>query len=313
MTLPRQIQQVNEEIEQLESQLRAKEETPTPEESVTPEEEQTNTVESEDTFDESAEEGQQPSGEAVSDEPLWETRYKHLEGKYRAEVPRLHNEVKELKALIDQMRASAEQSQQQKEPVAEKFVTPEDIESYGEELIDLQRRVAREVSADFKQELDRLYKENEQLKQQVQAVHGSSFEAQLSHVIPDWTTLNQNPEWIAWLDTFDPMIQGPRRAVAQEAYNRGDIQAIKTYVDIFRQMTKRPKKIDRQSELRKQIQPQKANVQTPPATQGQVYTTAEAESIFNQIQHFINKGNMDEAARLEGEISAAYTEGRVTG
>jgi len=267
----------------------------------------------------------QPSPQdKAQDESKWEHKYKRLQGKYNAEVPRLHDEVKELRALVQQLQQQQAQPPAQPEPEPEQpshLVTDEDVDAFGEDLIDLQRRVAREVAAEFSQKLSALEQENAQLKEQFGTVRTTSFEAKLLQQVPDFYELDKDPAWIEWLNEWDPMLRAPRRNVAGAAYQAGDVEAVKHYVDLFRQQqgpapaAPQPTpavKPERKQELERQVQPTRANKRPQPGQKaGKVYTANEAEQAFNNIRVLISKGKRDEAAALEQEISAAYAEGRV--
>jgi hypothetical protein len=310
MALPKQIQQDIDDLDAYEAQLAAQPTQTAPEESEPevespeqpPAEAPSNVVEL------------QPAEEAPRDETReepWEDRYRHLRGKYDAEVPRLHAELRELRNEIEALRQKAVTPEPEPAQDPERYVTDQDVDAFGEDLIDLQRRVAREVGREFKAELMKLQQENQKLRDQVGAVQFGSFETRLRQAIPDFDQVNTSREWIEWLNTSDPMLRGPRRAVAEEAYNRGDVEAVKAYVDLFRQ-TLPAARPDRQMELKRQVQPTKTVAQSAPVGQAKMYSADEATRVFNQIQKLIAQGRLDEAQSLETEISTAYVEGRVS-
>ena len=255
----------------------------------------------------------------------WEQKYKHLQGKYNAEVPRLHSEVKELRGMIQQLQAQPAQPAPIEQPPAkqepEKFVTDQDVDAFGEDLIDLQRRVAREVATDFKAELEKLREQNQQLQQRMSSVQELSFEERLTREIPDFQALNQDQRWIDWLNEFDPLLRGPRRNMAQSAYMDGDLAGVKAYVEQFKaatgQVEQQPQQsrptAKHQAELERQVQPPRAA--TPPSSRSQkkVYSMAEADKAYATMASLLSKGKHEEASAIEAEISAAYAEGRVSG
>jgi hypothetical protein len=273
--------------------------------------------------------------DADDDESKWEHKYRRLQGKYDAEVPRLHDEIRNLKGLIQQLQQQAQtqtqpeqgnsqqgQGDQAASQTREKLVTDTDVEAFGDDLIDLQRRVAREVADEFQEQIGSLRQENEQLRQQVNKAQGTSFEARLHQAIPDFQQINSDQRWIEWLDEFDPMIQGPRRSMAEAAYQRGDVDAVKAYVDLFRKTieqedTKPAKpqssvKADRQEELQRQVQPTKSSAPAPtPQSGGRIISAQEFERGMNRATKLMQQGKFDEAAALESEMSTAVAEGRV--
>ena len=170
--------------------------------------------------------------EPVVAEETWQQKYKTLKGMYDAEVPRLHADLRELKAQVDSLRKASETKpvEPAKPKAAEKLVTDADVEAFGSDLIEVQRKVAREVAAEFRGELDTMRAENEKLREQLTStgtqVSEASFEQRLYRMVPDFEAVNVDPKWIAWLNEVDPLLRAPRASVAQQAFNRGDAEGV---------------------------------------------------------------------------------------
>lgn len=253
-------------------------------------------------------------------EEKWEVKYKRLQGKFDAEVPRLHRENKDLRQIIEHLQQQVAQLQAAPPAPAPKaegktqpapLVTPEDIDTYGEELIDLQRRIAREGYAEFQAAIDALRQEKTELQARLDALAGNSFETKLRTVVPDFDAINADPRWIAWLDEVDPMLRAPRRIAAQTAFDQQDADAVKHYVELFKRSTGDATQTQRQAELRKQVQPARTGASSASGQQPKFYTAAEADAVWSTIQRLQARGQDDQARELEREISQAYTEGRV--
>ena len=256
--------------------------------------------------------------EPVADEK-WEHKYKTLKGMYDAEVPRLHAELRELKAQMDQLRRAADKPAEPTKPAQPtKLVTDEDVAAFGSDLIEVQRKVAREVAEEFRAELDALKAENATLREQVTTTDNkvveTTFDTRLHRLVPDFADVNADPKWIEWLNEFDPIIRGPRKLMAQDAFNRGDAEAVADYVKLFKQSIApvEPAK-DKADELQRQIQPTRTASTSTPLPKGKTYSTADIDKLFKRVADLGNKGQIDEARKLEAEIDAAYMEGRVTG
>ena len=258
--------------------------------------------------------------EPVVAEEKWEQKYKTLKGMYDAEVPRLHADLRELKAQVDSLRKASETKpvEPAKPKAAEKLVTDADVEAFGSDLIEVQRKVAREVAAEFRGELDAMRAENEKLREQLTStgtqVSEASFEQRLYRMVPDFETVNADPKWIAWLNEVDPLLRAPRSSVAQQAFNRGDAEGVAHYVAMFKKSVAPVEPTaDKTEELERQIQPNRSATSTPPTSQkGKVYTNADIEKMFRKATDLGVKGRVDEAKKLEAEIDAAFMEGRVT-
>ena len=258
--------------------------------------------------------------EPVVAEEKWEQKYKTLKGMYDAEVPRLHADLRDLKAQVDNLRKATETKpvEPAKPAAAEKLVTDADVEAFGSDLIEVQRKVAREVAAEFRGELDAMRAENEKLREQLTStgtqVSEASFEQRLYRMVPDFEAVNADPKWIAWLNEVDPLLRAPRSSVAQQAFNRGDAEGVAHYVAMFKKSVAPVEPTaDKTEELERQIQPNRSATSTPPTSQkGKVYTNADIEKMFRKATDLGVKGRVDEAKKLEAEIDAAFMEGRVT-
>jgi hypothetical protein len=221
---------------------------------------------------------------------------------------------------VDNLRKAAETKpvEPDKPKTAEKLVTDADVEAFGSDLIEVQRKVAREVAAEFRGELDAMRAENEKLREQLTStgtqVSEASFEQRLYRMVPDFETVNADPKWIAWLNEVDPLLRAPRASVAQQAFNQGDAEGVAHYVSMFKKSIKPVEPAaDKTTELELQIQPNRSAASTPPTSQkGKVYTNADIEKMFRKATDLGVKGRVDEARKLEAEIDAAYMEGRVT-
>jgi hypothetical protein len=318
MALPRQVEAQLRELEALEKQL-AEGQNPAPAEPEPTPAEPPQDQQPAPTEPKPVEPTPTPTEPVVAEE-TWQQKYKTLKGMYDAEVPRLHADLRDLKAQVDNLRKASETKpvEPAKPKTAEKLVTDADVEAFGSDLIEVQRKVAREVAAEFRGELDAMRAENEKLREQLTStgtqVSEASFEQRLYRMVPDFEAVNADPKWIAWLNEVDPLLRAPRSSVAQQAFNRGDAEGVAHYVALFKQSNKPVEPTaDKTEELERQIQPNRSATSTPPTSQkGKVYTNADIEKMFRKATDLGIKGRSDEAKKLEAEIDAAFMEGRVT-
>ena len=333
MALPKQVQKQLDEVEELEKQLEAQgeevEAKPEVKKKKTSKKAKAEDTEVEVTDDEPIEEPvaveatpADDSKEEVSES--FKQKYATLRGKYDAEVPRLHQQVKE---LTDQMNAIRHEAEAAKKAEAEKpkekvsYVTDADREEYGDDLIDFQRRVAKEASQEYEDRFEQQAKVIEQLQQQISntgsQVGEVGFTQKLNALVPGFDQLDNDERWVAWLNEYDPMTRGPRRDQAQSAFNSGDAEAVAHYVGVFRESINEPVangKSDRQTELEKQVTPSRsASTVTNKSSSkdSRVYSEKELNNAWTKIRTLNTQGKYDDAEKLEAELTAAYMEGRV--
>ncbi len=331
MALPKQVQQQLDEVEELEKQLEAQgEETkakPEVKKKKTSKKAKAKDTEVEVTDDEPIEEPvaveATPADDSIEEvSESFKQKYATLRGKYDAEVPRLHQQVKE---LTDQMNAIREEAQAAKKAEAEKpkekvsYVTDADREEYGDDLIDFQRRVAKEVSQDYEERFEQQSRVIQDLQSKISNTDNQvgevGFTQKLNALVPGFDQLDSDERWVAWLNEIDPMTRGPRRDQAQAAFNSGDAEAVAHYVSLFRGSVEPVAngKSDRQTELEKQVTPNRSASSTAKSVgrEAKIYSQGELNKSWNKIRTLSTEGKYDDAAKLEAELTRAYMEGRV--
>ena len=321
MALPKQVEAQLRELEQIEKQI-AESQNPAP---ADPEPQSKDNPPAEPSTPEPPAQQQvpveskpEPTEPAIAEE-TWQSRYIALKGKYDAEVPRLHADVREFKAQLDKLQKAAETKpvETKKPAVAEKLVTDADVQAFGEDLIEVQRKVAREVAAEFRGELDAMKAENEKLREQLTTtgtqVSEASFEQRLYRMVPDFEAINADSRWVDWLNEVDPLLRAPRKSVAQDAFNRADAEAVAHYVGMFKSsISPAVQNNDKAAELEKQIQPKRSATNSANVSQqAQTFTDAQIHQMFLKAADYSAKGRIEEATKLEAEIDAAYRDGRV--
>jgi hypothetical protein len=251
----------------------------------------------------------------------WEHKYRTLQGMHDKQVrtdKELAGQIQTLQAQIIELQKKPADA-----PVVERLVTEQDEKDFGTDLLDVQRRVAKEVMREFvaplQAELKQRDEKIQQLEQQVQKTGGDvttmSFEQKLFAVVPDFAAINNDPKWIKWLDEPDGYTGEPRRAFAEFVYGQGDVAKVKQVVDLFKRSNNanaQQELVDqRDQELSRQVQPTRTVSSSTPATQVKIYTEAEAKRIFEKVRQLNIAHKYDEANTLEAEVTVAYQEGRV--
>jgi outer membrane murein-binding lipoprotein Lpp len=318
MALPRQVEAQLKELEEIEKQLAAQQNPQDP--PAEPEPQQAQPAEPTQNPEPVAQQPEVKSEKPVEPEvpeETWQQKYKTLKGMYDAEVPRLHSDVRELRSQMDRLQKAAETPKPESKPAKmEKLVTDADVQAFGEDLIEVQRKVAREVAAEFRGELDAMRVENEKLREQLTTtgtqVSEASFEQRLYRLVPDFQAVNADDRWIGWLNEVDPLLRAPRKSVAQDAFNRGDAEAVAHYIGMFKSsVAPAEQPSDRAAELEKQIQPKRSAATAPVSQQAKTYTDAQIQKMFQKSVELSSRGQREEATKLEAEIDAAYRDGRV--
>ena len=334
MALPKQIQAQLDEVEALEKQLAQGEETETIEPTEVKEKKTSKKAKAKDTkVDMTEVPVQREEPVAVEAEPAddipeevsdsFKQKYSTLKGKYDAEVPRLHQQVRELSEQMNAIReeaVTAEKVKSEKPKERVSYVTDADRDEYGDDLIDFQRRVAKEQAQEFEGRFEQQAKVIEELQSKISntdsQVGEQGFTQRLNALVPGFDQLDNDERWVSWLNEYDPMSRGPRRDQAQAAFNAGDAEAIAHYVSLFNGSVNPVKdsKGDRQKELEKQVSPNRSASTASTKSAGQsdkIYSAASSEKAWTKIRALNTNGKYEEAEKLEAELTVAYMEGRV--
>jgi len=320
MALPKQVQAQLAEIEEIEKTLQAQREPKAeqPDDALDTEAEVTSETKQ---AVEPVEVTPTDTSPTDVEEETFKQKYKTLTGKYDAEVPRLHQQVKEMTEVTKQLQAELKalkvEPTKSKEKVS--LVTDADRAEFGEELLDVQRRVAQEVSQDYEGRLEQqdavIKNLQDELAKTGSQVGAVGFSQRLNQAVPDFPQIDNDERWVAWLNEHDPMLRGPRRVQAQQAFDAGDVEAIAHYVSMWKETLAAPTEAKpNQAELEKQVAPNRSanSVRTQSTTQNsKIYSPKDADRAWNKVRTLNTRGQYAEAEKLEADLTAAYMEGRV--
>jgi len=329
MALPKQVQKQLKDVEALEKALQAQSnpEAEAKEESEAPVEKVESDTESNDppkTELKAESEKVKPADMSPTDvEDDFKQKYNTLRGKYDAEVPRLHQQVKQLNeeigAFRTEMAAKKEEPTKPKEKVS--LVTDADREEFGEDLLNVQRKVAKEVSSEYEERFEQQNKVIKELQDKIagtdKQVGEVGFSQRLVNLIPDFAEVDNDERWVAWLNEHDPMLRAPRRVQAQAAFDSGDAEAIADYVKLWKSsLADTPSEVEkpvRQTELEKQVAPNRSanSSKTPTNQNGKYYSSKDMDNAWVKVRTLNTRGKYEDAAKLEAELTAAYMENRV--
>ena len=260
-------------------------------------------------------------------------KYKTLQGMYNAEVPRLHQQNREMSNRVQQMEQllaslSAQQTSAQSQQIVEKIVTDKDVEEYGESL-DVMRKVSREELIPMEQRFAQMEQMFRQMqtnvvpqvqavaqRQQVSAEQG--FWAELTSVVPNFRQINDNEAFQSWLLSADPLTGITRQTYLDDAQRSLDARRVANFFRAWLESTGQAAVAQstgriQNSELEKQVTPGRSrNTGTPATTnQGKMYSPQDIQKFFNDVRTGKYKGREPERDRIERDIFAAQRENRI--
>lgn len=260
-----------------------------------------------------------PAPTAPQPDP-WEHKYKTLQGRYNSDVPKLQAQVSELKTQLETAIAKLEEvakpAVQEKKPVAD----PQDVEAFGQDLVDMVQRVAERMfggaaaesqrqAAAFEQRLVKLEGALKGTTETVAMTAEQAFFDRLTKLVPNWEEINVNQAFLAWLAEVDPVYGQPRQAaldVAQQSLN-SDRAA-----NVFKAFKATLPQAPKSNPVDKQVSPKAAASAAPTGTETKpVITQAQIKAFYDDVAKGLYRGRPQEVQQIEAKINAAIAEGRV--
>jgi len=238
-------------------------------------------------------------------EESWEHRFKVLQGKYNAEVPRFAHENKDLKGRLQSLEDQLEEMKNAKPP--ELLVKPEEIEQYGEGLIDVARRVAREELASKDAMIAKLKSEIDSVKSVQSHVVQDSFFRSLTEMVPDWEALNADTNFLNWLDGVDDLTGETRQALLGKAEQQRDPVRAAKFFNTFKK-TSQSWAAQSAASMEQQIVPPTNQAPSTPQSK-KIWTRAEITIFYDRVR----RGSISDAdaVAIEADIASASVEGRI--
>lgn len=244
----------------------------------------------------------------------WIQRYKTLKGKYDKEVPRLHQELKQLRDENAFMRSKLElleqmvvqKSQSQPSGISEQEAGDPEIEQLKEDFPEIYRAITKLLDRVTKKVVTK--DEIKQVEDKVTQATFQTFYNKLDNLVPDWRTLNEDPDFLAWLNDRDPFTGRTKLELLRLAYQEGDADRVAVFFNEY----KKQKQPSPQNDLSKLASPPRGRSPSPAAggsTNKPFFTEEQITDFYlKKAQGKIPKA---EAERIEREIIQASKEGRI--
>lgn len=286
-------------------------------------------------------EGGDPEPEKV-ERTDWKQKYHVLQGKYDAEVPRLSSDLREstkrIQTLEDRISelAAAPKEEPKESKLRDEF-TAEEIADYGEDLLDVMGRKARQiVQAEYQPKIDELESTVTSLKaqlgetgQRVGKFEQNEVFAQLDATVENWRKINVDPKFHGWLDQIDPFSGESRKALLLRAFDRKNAQQVKAFFERFTEEnaavsptptdpspsgqggTESGSTLDLGDYVAPGTPKGGSGTAGAPKDKRQ-WTSAEIGKFYSDVQKGRYKSRPEDKLRIEADIVAATREGRVT-
>jgi hypothetical protein len=257
----------------------------------------------------------------------WKSRALSKEGRDRAELDQAHRDLGELQEKYYNEVVKSQQPQRRTAPKAPtpKYLTQEDEQNYGRDLIDVAQRAAMETVVPHLQTLEH---KNEELRRQLAKEQRRQLDNAVEMAVPDYREIDRNPRWHRWLLGIDVLSGRVRQTLLNEAISVGNAPRV---VSFFKSFLSEEVATGHVVESAPSSQPAPAprepaisltSLAAPgrarPATGGNAslpadkptYTRAQVKQLYEQHRKGAYVGREAEWARLEADFFTAQREGR---
>jgi prefoldin subunit 5 len=235
----------------------------------------------------------------------WEQRYRSLDGMIQAR----DRQIEQLHQLVAAMQQAPQQAAPEPEQKGKKRVSKEDEDVFGADLVDLNRRVAKEELEGYTSKLEQRIAELEQRLTGVAQTTAVSvherFERSLGEAYQDWKKVDNNPAFIDWLKQSET-----RFRLFGEAVRAYDVAGTAYFYQEFGQRHPVASTPGVDPRLERQIAPGKAKSVAPQAksqSDKKVWTRTEIARTYNEKKSY----SPEEFLRIERDIANAQRDGRV--
>lgn len=175
--------------------------------------------------------GTPPAEELTADQ--WRHRYLSMQGRYQQTAQSLGSIQEQMQEMGDELMRSQHEIERLRAAPApnsgplpaapQQFLTQEEINAYGPELIDVVQRAARAaIMPDLQNLQGGVQAAVKQIGQRVQKVTVGSVEHQLDAALPQWRQINLDPrfkQWVSLPDVYSGQVRGKLLHAAFQAAN----------------------------------------------------------------------------------------------
>jgi hypothetical protein len=250
-------------------------------------------------------------------------RWRSLNGIVQSEKNRnsvLEQQVQQLQQVLSTL-----QTQPVTSMANSQFLTPQDTADYGDDMVNVMRRAAREELKDFAGAVGSIKHDIDALRQVVPAVQRLAQDNQqsaqerffgaLARAVPDYEQINANPQFHSWLLTADPMTDILRQTYLADAQRSGNVDRVANIFNTWKSLSgtqgQTQTRVNPRAELERQQAPSRNLASTPAENSGRIWDPAEITALYADKTRGKYAGKEAEFKALEADIFKAQQEGRI--
>jgi hypothetical protein len=257
----------------------------------------------------------------------WEHRYLAMKGRYDAsqktigemqeQMTQLGNELLQVQQAVTRPR--------QPPPPPKSYLTQEDVQNYGTELVDFTRRAAADALAPTLQQIEQ---QNAQLQRRLAEEARKRLDAEVARAVPNYREIDDDPRWRQWLTNPDVLTRRRRQEFLNEAIAAADAPRVISFFNKFLQEEQATGHIEPAPYSQQAAPPREPAIplsslaapgRARPASGGDaslppdkpIYSRAQVAKLYSDHRKGAYVGREAEWSRQDADIIAAGREGRI--
>jgi hypothetical protein len=260
----------------------------------------------------------------------WKHRFARMQGRNTA----LQKQIGEMQEQMEQLGSELLHAQQRRAPRPEhvrapppqpNFLTQEDEQAYGPELLDVAQRAALQAVAP---KLHQVETQNAELQRQLAKERRRALDQAVELAVPDFREIDRNPRWHRWLLGIDVLSGRVRQQLLNEAIASAAAPRVISFFNGFKQEEAATGHIESEPVSHQAAPPREpavslASLAAPgrarPASGGDtslppdkpIYTRAQIKELYSLHRRGAYVGREADWNRLDLDIIAAGREGRI--
>jgi hypothetical protein len=261
----------------------------------------------------------------------WKDRFLGMQGRYHGAQKTLGEMQEQLTQLGNELLQTQQtvyrngRTAPSPPPPPQAYVTEQDVQNYGSDLVNFTQRAAAQALAPKLQEIEQ---QNAELQRRLALEARHRLDAEVAADVPNYRDIDRDPRWHNWLRSVDMLSGRVRQQLLNEAIASASAPRVISFFRGFLQEEAATGHIEPTTPIPQATPPREPAInlvsyaapgRARPATGGDAsvppdkptYTRAQIAQLYSQHRKGAYVGREAEWARQETDIIAAGREGRI--
>ena len=258
----------------------------------------------------------------------WKHRFLAMQGRYTATtktIGEMQEQMSQLANELMHLQQARPAQQKSRQPQQRSYLTDQDVENYGSELIDVTQRAALQA---VQPQLAAVEAQNAELQRRLAVEARRRLDQAVEVSVPNYKEIDRNPRWHRWLLGIDVLSGRVRQQLLNEAISSSSAPRVISFFKGFLQEEAATGHTESAPSAQQPAAPRAAAIplaslaapgRARPATGGDtafppdkpIYSRAQIAQLYRLHQKGAYVGREAEWQRQDADIIAAGREGRI--